>query len=148
MPRLQALSAESILWKVNSQLCIRLSTTDVPGVWMRWIGLPVSWCCARGGTPRLPRRPSQVHAVMNKAEDLDDVVRRQPVDHQVARTLNPILRLDQAPGQVQRKRAQPLHPRHRLGPGKVRGGADRSQGRQDQLVVAHSRVNAELLRAA
>ena len=131
------------------------SLSPVPG--SRWhthstpcVGskLSVLRCLARSCTLRLPRRPGQVHAVMNKAENFDNTVRRQSIDDQVPRVSDPILGYDQAAGQAQRKRAQPLHPGHRLGTGKARGGTDFSQGRQDQLVVADSRVDAELLCAS
>ena len=64
----------------------------------------------RGGPQR---SPGQVHAVVNKAENLDDVVRGHPINDQVPRAPDPVPRRNEAGGHAQRKHTQARHPGHR-----------------------------------
>ena len=56
---------------------------------------------------RLPlgatRRPSEQHAVMDKAEYLNHAVGTRPVDNHMSRTSDEVLRLDEATSQPERQ---------------------------------------------
>ena len=106
--------------------------------------MPVSYQISPfvGASDNLPGSAGQHHAVVDQAQDLNNVIRRQAVYDEMAGCSNAACRFDPEAAQPRRVGTDAGQPGNVNGARHVRLVAERGHDRQDELAVSASRVEA------